>query len=95
MLEDTLQIVTTALCGYLVWYLKGHVGKRDNLSRAMKILLRGEIYKLHRLYMRRGEIEPQELYEFRELCSVYRYFRGNGTGEKMEQDIVNLPLKEE
>ena len=44
--------------------------------------------------MERGNVEPQELYEFTELYHVYKAFKGNGTAEHMVLDVNKLPIKE-
>lgn len=94
-MTEIMSIVTTALCGYIVWYLKEQFDNKNKIGKVMKILLRGEIYHLHQKYMERKYIEPKELSEFLELCDLYAYYKGNGTGEKMREDVKSLELRGE
>lgn len=93
--SEFLSICATGLVGYLVWFLKKQYSYKSASAKAMKLLLRGQIYALHNRYMERGSISPQELYEFTELYEVYKEFKGNGTATHMKADIDRLPLKEE
>lgn len=93
--NECLSILVTGLVGYLVWFLKKQYSDKSASTRAMKILLRGQIYTLHARYMERGSISPQELSEFTELYDVYKEFKGNGTATHMKADIDRLPLKED
>lgn len=93
--SECLSILVTGLVGYLVWFLKKQYSDKSASTRAMKILLRGQIYTLHNRYMERGSISPQELSEFTELYDVYKEFKGNGTATHMKADIDRLPLKED
>lgn len=92
--SEFLSIFATGLVGYLVWFLKKQYSNKSASAKAMKILLRGQIYALHNRYMERGSIDPQELFEFTELCEVYKEFKGNGTATRMKEDVDRLPLKE-
>lgn len=92
--SEFLSIFATGLVGYLVWFLKKQYSNKSASAKAMKILLRGQIYALHNRYMERGNIEPQELFEFTELYEVYKEFKGNGTATRMKEDVDRLPLKE-
>ena len=92
--SEFLSIFATGLVGYLVWFLKKQYSNKSASAKAMKILLRGQIYALHARYMERGSIEPQELFEFTELYEVYKEFKGNGTATRMKEDVDRLPLKE-
>lgn len=93
--SEFLSIFATGLVGYLVWFLKKQYSNKSATAKAMKILLRGQIYALHNRYMERGSIEPQELFEFTELYEVYKEFKGNGTATHMKEDVDRLPLKED
>lgn len=92
--SEFLSIFATGLVGYLVWFLKKQYSNKSASAKAMKILLRGQIYALHNRYMERGSIDPQELFEFTELCEVYKEFKGNGTAEHMVLDVNKLPIKD-
>lgn len=92
--SEFLSIFATGLVGYLVWFLKKQYSNKSASAKAMKILLRSQIYALHNRYMERGSIEPQELFEFTELYEVYKEFNGNGTATRMKEDVDRLPLKE-
>lgn len=94
MFAEMLSALCTGLIGYLVWFLKKQYSDKSASTKAMKILLRAQIYELHARYMGRGCVEPQELYEFTELYDVYKSFKGNGTAEHMVQDVKKLPIKE-
>lgn len=93
-MSEVISIIMSGLMGYLTWYLKAQFSNKSATSKAMKIILRGQIYELHSRYVARGYIEPQELYEFTELVEVYKSFKGNGTAERMVKDVQALPLKE-
>ena len=94
MFDEILTALCTGLVGYLVWFLKQHYSDKSASTKAMKILLRAQIYELHARYMERGYVEPQELYEFTELYHVYKAFKGNGTAEHMVLDVNKLPIKD-
>lgn len=91
--SECISIVLTALMGYLTWYLKAQFSNKSSTSKAMKILLRREIYELHLYYMDKGEITPQELTEFTELTDLYTGLNGNGTAKRMIADVNALPLR--
>lgn len=93
--SEFLSICATGLVGYLVWFLKKQYSNKSASAKAMKILLRGQIYALHNRYMEHGYIDPQELFEFTELYEVYKEFKGNGTATRMKEDVDRLPLKED
>lgn len=91
--SEALSIVLTALMGYLTWYLKAQFSAKSATSKALKILLRREIYELHGVYMERLEVTPQELYEFTELTELYTNLGGNGTAKRMIDDVTKLPIR--
>lgn len=94
--SELLSVVATGLVGYLTWYLKQQFSNKSASAKAMKILLRGQIYELHARYMERGCIEPQELFEFSEIYEIYsQSYKGNGTAKRMKRDIDTLPIKED
>ena len=49
--SEFLSIFATGLVGYLVWFLKKQYSNKSASAKAMKILLRGQIYALHNRYM--------------------------------------------
>ena len=86
-------IVTTSLCGYIVWYLQKHTCFKDDTRTVNKILLRSELRQRHKQLMIDGEIEAWELTELIELHSIYKKLNGNGSGDRMIAEIKTLKLK--
>ena len=95
-MQEILTVICTGLVGYVVWILQQQFSSKSATSRAMKILLRSEIYSQHARYMERGNISAMELHELTEIYKIYTEdFKGNGTATRMMKDIEKLPLRED
>lgn len=94
MLSEILSIITTALVGYLVWYLQKQYSVKSATAKSMKLLLRRELKQLHSEYMKKGNISSEEYTEYEELYNTYHELGGNGTGTKWFKEIESLSLKE-
>jgi len=88
-------ILTTSLCGYIVWYLQRHHCIKDDTKHIALIFLRGQLYDRYERLMASGEIDATELNETEEIYELYHKYGGNGTGTKMINDIRGLKLTTE
>lgn len=95
MLTEVLTAVTTGLAGYLVWLAQKTYTNKSASARALKALLRAEIRERHHHYVERGWITTHELDEFIDMYNAYKELGGNGTVEKMNNAVTNLPIKED
>ena len=91
--NEILNIITTGVVGYLVWFLKGTVTTRSDTKKLNLILMRCHLYQRHRDLMEEGEIDADELNELEELYEIYHKKGGNGSGTKMINEIRKLKLK--
>ena len=89
-----ISIVTTALSGYLVWWLQQNKSKKDYTQEALKILLKGELKKVYIELVKKGFVTFDELESANEIYEAYHNLKGNGTGTKMIEEIRKLPIKE-
>ena len=88
-----LQIILTALMGYIVWLLKKQKRDRDANSKGTMLLLRVQLIEYHDKYMRIGEIPSYAYENFNEMYDAYHKLGGNGMVTKMKQEIEELHLK--
>jgi len=88
-----LQIILTALMGYIVWLLKKQKRDRDANSKGTMLLLRVQLIEYHDKYMRLGEIPSYAYENFNEMYDAYHKLGGNGMVTKMKQEIEELHLK--
>lgn len=90
----TLQIILTALMGYVVWVLKNQKKDRDANSKGTMLLLRVQLIEYHAKYMQLGEIPSYAYENFCEMYEAYHELGGNGMVTKMKQEIDELHLKQ-
>lgn len=95
LFSEILTAVSTALVGYLVWLAQKTYTNKSASARAIKALLRAEIRERHHHYTDRGYITSHELDEFNEMFATYKELGGNGTAEKMNDDVSRLTIKDE
>lgn len=88
-----LQIILTALMGYIVWLLKKQKRDRDANSKGTMLLLRVQLIEYHDKYMGLGEIPSYAYENFNEMYDAYHKLGGNGMVTKMKQEIEELHLK--
>lgn len=88
-----LQIILTALMGYIVWLLKKQKRDRDANSKGTMLLLRVQLIEYHDKYMRLGEIPSYAYENFNEMYDAYHKLGGNGMVTKMKQEIEELHFK--
>lgn len=89
-----LQIVLTALMGYVVWLLKNQKKDRDANSKGTMLLLRVQLIEYHDKYMRLGSIPSYAYENFCEMYNAYHKLGGNGMITKMMHEIEELHLRE-
>ena len=65
----------------------------DIVSSALKSLLHHELYKNCNIYIQRGSISTAERDDLGYLFDSYKAVGGNGTGELIYRQAMNLPLK--
>ena len=93
ILNSVLNIVLTAVMGYVIWLLQNHKKSKDATKDALVILLRETIEWRYQLYVDRESISREEHHDFAELYDVYSRLGGNGTGERMWNEIKNKPIR--
>lgn len=93
IISSVVSIILTAVCGYLVWYLQQSVGKKDNTSKALMLLLRHELKEYYQLYTDRGYISVEELSEYIELYETYHALGGNGLATKLLEEVKKIDVK--
>lgn len=89
-----LPIATTSGCGYLVWYVKYIMTRKDIVSKSLMFLLRSEIRSLYNIHMERQYISVECLAEFEDIYETYKSLGGNGTATRLFEDIKKLQIKE-
>ena len=95
IITTIISIVTTALSGYLVWWLQQNKSKKDYTQEALKILLKSELKKVYIELVKKGFVTFDELENANEIYEAYHNLKGNGTGTKMIEEIRKLPIKED
>lgn len=88
-----LQIILTALMGYIVWMLKNQKKDRDANSKGTMLLLRVQLIEYHDKYMTQGNIPSYAYDNFIEMYEAYHSLGGNGMITKMYEEIRELHLK--
>lgn len=85
--------VLAALITYLVTKAK-EAGKSDSaMEKGMRSILRRELKIMHRQHVIKGEpVSIDDKDEATEIYSAYHDLGGNGTGTRMYQDIMELPV---
>lgn len=86
--------ICTALCSYLVWWLKRRFERHSNIDKILIILMRTHLRELYKLYTSDEFITPDEFAEFQELYDLYHEMGGNGTATKMMDEIKKLKMRD-
>lgn len=92
ILIKVLDIVLTALMGYVVYLLKKQKKDRDANSKGTMLLLRVQLIEYHDKYMAQGDIPSYAYENFVEMYESYHELGGNGMITKMYQEIQELHL---
>lgn len=92
ILIKILDIVLTALMGYVVYLLKKQKKDRDANSKGTMLLLRVQLIEYHDKYMAQGDIPSYAYENFVEMYESYHELGGNGMITKMYQEIQELHL---
>lgn len=95
IITTIISIVTSAVSGYLVWWLQQNKSKKDYTQEALKILLKSELKKEYIELIKKGFVTFDELESVNEVYEAYHNLKGNGTGTKMIEEIRKLPIKED
>lgn len=93
IINNVLTIILTSVMGYVVWLLQGHRKKKDTTSDALRVLLRESIEARYKVYKNKDALTREEYHDFDEMCNVYFELKGNGTGERMYNEIKQKPIK--
>ena len=87
--------VVTGLLGCIVGLLAAFVRSEHALRKGMRSLLRNELVKAHRVFV--VERDPVSLVD-REVVDrnyqAYHSLGGNGTGTKLYEEIMDVPITE-
>lgn len=94
MFITVLSAVVAPLMGLLVWQMQRLITKKDESSKALKILLRVMMEDKHERFMNQHFIKSDELAEFREMYEVYHNLGGNGRGTVWMDDLEKLERRE-
>lgn len=89
-----LSAVVAPLTGLLVWQMQRLITKKDNDSKALKLLLRVMMEDKHEKFMNQHYISSDELAEFSEMYEVYHKLGGNGRGTVWMNDLNELERRE-
>ena len=92
ILIKVLDIVLTALMGYVVYLLKKQKKDRDANSKGTMLLLRVQLIEYHDKYLAQGDIPSYAYENFVEMYESYHELGGNGMITKMYQEIQELHL---
>lgn len=93
ILNSVLNIILTAVMGYVIWLLQNHKKRKDDTREALVILLRETIEWRHGLYIDRESLTREEYHDFENIWTVYSRLGGNGTGERMWNEIKTKPIR--
>lgn len=89
-----LSAVIAPLMGLLVWQMQRLITKKDNDSKALKLLLRVMMEDKHEKFMNQNHISSDELADFNEMYEVYHKLGGNGRGTVWMNDLNELERRE-
>ena len=91
--NSVLNIVLTAVMGYVIWLLQNHTKSKSTVKEALKVLLREQIEYRYDMFRDCDTLTKEEYHDFEEMCMVYFDLGGNGTGERMYNEIKGKPIK--
>ena len=70
--------------------------EQEKLTRnAIMVILHDRLYQACRYYIGQGDIDESGLDNIEALYDAYHRLGGNGTGTRLYQTAVNLPIKED
>lgn len=92
-LITTYSIALPVILGYIIWLLKGVKGKKDANTKGIMLLLRCHLIDTHHHFTKKGEIPCYAYTNFIEMYEAYHAMGGNGTINKMKEEIDDLRLK--
>lgn len=78
--------------GGLIWKQVTHNKRQDN---ALLALLHFRLYANAEDTLRKGFTTVAEVEDIENLYKAYKSLGGNGTGEKLYKDSMNLPVRKE
>lgn len=93
ILNNVLNIILTAFMGYVIWLLQNYKKRKDDIRDALVILLRETIEWRYTVYVSKETLTREEYHDFEGLWTVYSRLGGNGTGERMWNEIKNKPIR--
>lgn len=94
IITTILSAIIAPLMGLLVWQMQRLITKKDNDSKALKLLLRVMMEDKHEKYMSQHYINSDDLAGFREMYEVYHSLGGNGRGTVWMNDLEKLERRE-
>ena len=94
IITTILSATIAPLMGLLVWQMQRLITKKDNDSKALKLLLRVMMEDKHEKFMNQHYIGSDELAEFSEMYEVYHTLGGNGRGTVWLNDLKELERRE-
>lgn len=94
MLNDSINIVLTALTSYIVWLLKKQRSDREGTNKAVALLLRRELNELHERFMEKEHISSGQFATFQDIYDTYHDLGGNGTATRWYEDVKKKPIKD-
>lgn len=93
IVSNIINIVLTALMGYVVFMLQKHTDSKSLYKQALRVLLREDIESRYEKYRTREYLSREEFSDFNEMCEVYFALNGNGTGKRMYEEIKQKPIR--
>lgn len=99
-METWLQMIITIVCAVLAssgfWaFLQSHHDKKDARTKMLLGLGHDRIISLSMQYIERGWITQDEYEDLNKyLYSPYREMGGNGTAERLMQEVRKLPIRQ-
>ncbi|MEG0314121.1 MAG: hypothetical protein RR646_02540 [Erysipelotrichaceae bacterium] len=100
LITQAFPIILTSLMGYLIFILKeDRKGKQalkqynDNMSQALKILMRLKLIEYHDKYCEEGKIPSYALQNAIEMYDTYHALGGNGFVTELYKEITELPVR--
>lgn len=105
LIHEAIVIAMPIILGYIVWLMKQQETERRKDARLKKeqaeknntgvmLLLRIQLIEYHDKYMSKGMIPAYAYQNFIEMYDSYHALGGNGTIDKMYEDIRTLRLNE-
>jgi len=94
-MELFLAILSSSAVATIVSSIINRIDKKDNLSKAVQLLMLGEIKLQGKDYLSIGEINLEELQAFNECYQVYKKLGGNGYAETIHSKVNALPIRKD